>query len=380
MGKGGQFTWIFHIKPRKSKRGVWSTSTLSTMLRHKGYIGEGHWGSSYAVVPQNPFSKEIYRKVRKSSRKIRPEDEWHIIKIPPIIDRTLFEAAGDQLVKNFKQCKRNTTNQYLLSHKIYCICGQRRCGEGPRQGKFLYYRCNDRVNNFPLPRTCFEKGINARIADELVWQKITALMTSPTLLLEQLDSWIKSRQENSAHEETDIKAIEQQIMRLNEEENRYNKAYGAGLFTVEKLREYVVPLQDKIKSLEEQKKTHYNKQKESMTISVPDEETIEAFAVKAKQALYNLSFEAKRSILLNVVEKIVATQEELKVYGHIPITKINNVELLTNDRYAGYANRQYVARLDGVPFKCILPLPPPIYVNRKGYRRLKKQKNGKVLS
>src|SRR5205085_563502 len=38
------------IKPRKSKRGVWNTSTLSTLLRSKAYIGEAHWGASYAVV------------------------------------------------------------------------------------------------------------------------------------------------------------------------------------------------------------------------------------------------------------------------------------------------------------------------------------------
>ena len=34
------------IKPRKSKRGVWATSTLSKLLKNKAYIGEAHWGSS----------------------------------------------------------------------------------------------------------------------------------------------------------------------------------------------------------------------------------------------------------------------------------------------------------------------------------------------
>lgn len=32
------------IKPRKSTRGVWSTSTLSTLLRNETYIGVAHWG------------------------------------------------------------------------------------------------------------------------------------------------------------------------------------------------------------------------------------------------------------------------------------------------------------------------------------------------
>src|SRR5208282_2272883 len=55
------------IKPRKSKRGVWATSTLSHLLRNKAYIGEARWGSSYAVVPENPTNLEKYRKIRKTS-------------------------------------------------------------------------------------------------------------------------------------------------------------------------------------------------------------------------------------------------------------------------------------------------------------------------
>ena len=57
------------IKPRKSKRGVWSTSTLTTMLRNKAYIGRAHWGSFYAVVPENPIKHEKYKKVKKSNRR-----------------------------------------------------------------------------------------------------------------------------------------------------------------------------------------------------------------------------------------------------------------------------------------------------------------------
>ena len=47
------------IRPRKSKRGVWNTSTLGTLLRNKTYIGEAHYGSTYAVMPENPFKKDV---------------------------------------------------------------------------------------------------------------------------------------------------------------------------------------------------------------------------------------------------------------------------------------------------------------------------------
>ena len=40
------------IKPRKSKRGLWSTSTVSHALHNKTYIGEAYYGKSLAIVPR----------------------------------------------------------------------------------------------------------------------------------------------------------------------------------------------------------------------------------------------------------------------------------------------------------------------------------------
>src|SRR3989344_9403805 len=174
------------VKPRKSKRGVWNTSTLSHLLRNKAYIGEAHWGSSYAVVPEKPISVEKYRKMKKTSRKMKPENEWYTISVPAIINEATFSRARSRLESNFAQCQRNKKNPYLLAGKIWCSCGKRRTGEGPQHGKHLYYRCSDRVSNYPLPRTCVERGVNARIADKLVWQKIVNLMSSPELLSKQI--------------------------------------------------------------------------------------------------------------------------------------------------------------------------------------------------
>ena len=150
------------IKPRKSKRGVWATSTLSTLFKNRAYIGEAHWGSSYAVVPEKPTSKEKYRKIKKSSRRMKPEAEWLTIPVPAIIDKNVFARVRDKIEANFLLSQRNTKNEYLLTGRIYCVCGRKRAGEGPQRGKHLYYRCLDRVLSFPLPRTCMEAAVNAR--------------------------------------------------------------------------------------------------------------------------------------------------------------------------------------------------------------------------
>jgi site-specific DNA recombinase len=323
------------IKPRESKRGVWSTSTLTTILRNRAYVGEAHWGSSYAVVPENPTNTEKYRKTKKSSRRIKPEEEWIASKIPvpPIIDKELFERVRTQLKKNFALCQRNKKNEYLLAGKIRCICGRTRAGEGAQQGKHLYYRCSDRVLSFPLPPTCSEGGINARIADKLVWDKIAGLMSSSDLLQTQLDRWTNVRQNKSVLSVGDTKAIEKEIVKLKDQEGRYNKGYGAGLFSIDQLKEYTAPIKEQIGSLGSQLIKAKQQESQVSTTALPSEDEIKSFAQESVEVLLDLSFEKKRVIVTDVVDKVVATQQQLQVSGYIPLT-LNHVGYKPIHRYS----------------------------------------------
>lgn len=328
------------IKPRTSKRGVWNTSTLSTMLRNRAYIGEAHWGSSYAVVPENPTDKEKYRKVKKSSRRIKPEEDWIASKIPvpPIIDEKLFVRVREQLKTNFALCKRNKKNEYLLSGKIRCVCGRTRAGEGPQQGKHLYYRCTDRVLSSPLPRTCLERGVNARMADKFVWNKLVELMSSPDLLQAQLDRWSKARRNKMILSVGDTKDLGKEVLKLKDQEARYTKAYGVGLFTIDQLREYTTPVRERVVSLEVQMAKAKQQENQITATALPSNDEIKSFAGESTKVLSDLNFHLRREIVTHVVEKIVATQQKLEVSGYLPITS-NYVEFKTNGRNCRFTKR-----------------------------------------
>ncbi|MBT4209588.1 MAG: recombinase family protein [Candidatus Komeilibacteria bacterium] len=317
------------IKPRKSKRGVWSTSTLSTMLRNRTYIGEACWGSSYAVVPDKPLKEQRYKKVKKTSRRKKPKEEWIIIPVPPIITTELFEKARKQIEANFALCPRNKKNDYLLAGKISCACGRKRTGEGYANKPNLYYRCSDRVLSFPLPPKCKEKGINAILADKLVWQKIAGLMSSPELMTAQVNRWFKERQSKSKDVLVDVDAQKRQIEKLKKQEERYNKAYGAGVFDLEQLKGYTTPIREKISQLENQirKATSKGNQKQ---LAMPNKQEMKKFANKTKEALQGLDFTTKRSIILNTIEKIVGTRRDLQISGFIPIQQY--AKFKTNSR------------------------------------------------
>jgi site-specific DNA recombinase len=340
------------IPPRKSKRGVWNTSTLGTLLRHKIYIGEAHWGKSYAIVPVKPLKMEKYRKIRKTSRKDRPEEEWYKISAPAIISKELFEKAGRQLEINYARANRNKKNNYLLSGKIKCVCGVPRCGEGPQKGKHLYYRCANRVYNYPLPPTCHEKGINARIADTLIWKGVVSLMTSPNVMKEQISRWVLKKNSQHHTDMIDTNTLQKNIQKLKAEEERYNKAYGAGIFNIGQLKEYTLSVREKIVSIEKQIIKAQGEQK-TVTLQLPSENEVESFAKEASVQLTNLSFEEKYAIIGRVIDRVIASQKELQVTGHIPIS--SHVKLHPFHRYTEDTTRHNL-----IPFEFKISLPPPM--------------------
>jgi len=340
------------IDPRKSKRGVWSTSTLSTLLRNKTYIGIAHYGASYAVIPVNPLKKETYKKIKKTSRRMKPESEWIKITSPKIISEDLFNRVQERLASNFQMSVRNTKNEYLLSHRIWCPCGCRRAGEGPKQGKHLYYRCTSRVKSFPLLSSCSEKGINARIADELVWKKVFGLMSSPELLSKQIEQWLSNRHTDTRPAIINIEENKKEIAKLKIQEERYAKAYGTGLITLEQLKEYTTPLKEKTSLLYNQISKAELECERLNEKALPQLSEIKIFTKHVYQTLQNLKFEAKQAIVRNIIDRVVGTKTELQVYGFIPIT--TNINVFTINRHGVNITRH---EHSSIPFNFSIKMP-----------------------
>ena len=311
------------IQPRKSKRGVWNTSTLSTLLKHEVFIGTTYWGASYAVIPERPYKTEGYKKVKKTSRKMRPKTQWYPIKVPAIIDKDLFDRVGWQLRKNFETLGRNKVNEYLLAGRIYCLCGARRAGEGVQRGKHLYYRCENRVHTFPLPPTCAEPGINAKIADVLLWKNIEELFKSPELLSKQIERFRKNRPNRMPHGSTiDINSTKKEITRLQVQEDRFASAYSKEIISLEKFEEYVAPVREKIRMFENQIAKARLEENPPEETKLPNENEVEAFAKESVQFIQNLNFQAKQDIIRRTVDKVMGNGKELQVYGTIRLSQI----------------------------------------------------------
>lgn len=313
------------IKPRWSSRGVWNTSTLSNLLRNKTFIGEALWNTTYAVVPENPLKEEKYRKIKKTSKKMRPKNEWMSVSVPRIIEDDLFERAGQKLKDNFAVMGRNKKNDYLVAGRIWCSCGRRRAGEGPQKGKHLYYRCTDRVYSFPLPRNCHAKGINARIADKAVWEQLKLFMSTPEIMTAQAQQFLETSKRNEVAEfVVDVETTKKEISKLQDREKRYTNICSEGIITNSKLKEYLDPIREELSALEK-KLAQAMAHKPKSEILLPTKEEIELFAKEATEMLEGegLNFETKKAIISQAGIKISSTQRDLMMHGSLNLNEIH---------------------------------------------------------
>lgn len=322
------------IKPRKSKKGTWTTGTLSTLIRNKALIGEAHWGKSYACVPTNPQKTEKYKKMKKTSRRDKPEKDWvaNKIPVPPIIDRELFMRVQEKLKSHAAFSKRNKKNDYLVGGKLWCVCGNRMSGNGKYQGDHIYYRCINRILNFPMPKTCHQRGINAIIVDKLFWLKFYEFLSSPDQLYEQAERWILNRQQGEVKSIENIDELKNELSKLKKQEDRLNKAHGAGAFTLEQLIEYTTPIKKQISDIGGRIMALEERERSQGASTMPTKEQIKAFAQKAAEKLRNLNFEEKRAIIISIVGKVIGSQEQLSVAGHVALNLDFNYVTLYSER------------------------------------------------
>lgn len=298
------------MAPPKGRRPMWSSGTLDRLLRDSTYYGDHYYNKCEAVPTKHPMKPDQkYRKVVKGSRRVRPKDEWMLVKVPAIIDKELFDKVQAKLIVHRRMNSRNNKkNEYLLNGLIECACGKARTGD-PGNNTHLYYRCTDRLSKFPMPRECYERAINAPVLDALVWKQLTDLLSNPTLLKQQAKRWLNKP--SPALERTD--SIRTRLNGLDAEERRYTKAYGTGLMSERLYKQQAKDLLAMRSQLISE-----------LTVLETEAErrpqiTVEQAIAGAKEVLRNLDLTDRKFIVRKLVDKIVATQKEATIWGHIPV-------------------------------------------------------------
>lgn len=316
------------VMPAKSMSKQWSTGVIDRMLRDTTYIGEHYYNKTESCETKNPRKNEKYRRQVKGSRITRPKEEWMKVEVPKIIEPALFHKVQVQLERNKKLNPRNNKkNQYLLSGLISCPCGFARTGD-PANG-CTYYRCTDRLNHATDLRQCFERGINSTVLDALVWSNIKQELLNPTLVTEYAQKWLK----DASPLDNQIELLKKRIASLNEQIERLLTIYTTGDINDDIYRSR----KDEI-VIKREGVVHEINYLESLRASQPTL-PLEKLVCGVLELLQDPSFETKREIITTVVTKVVATQNEINVWGLIPLVPKERIGLNNDDSYTKTPNQ-----------------------------------------
>jgi site-specific DNA recombinase len=241
------------ISPPKGLTECWSKVSIVRLLKNPVYhTGLVHFNKTEAIIPKRPYKLARYRRVRKTSRVARPQDEWIAMPVPAIVPNDgLYERIQARLAQNERYAPRNRKYNYLLVGKIFCGCGNRSVGDG-YAGKH-YYRCTEKTSKYPLSRgSCRFPGVNAVKLDSLLWGEITKSLKNKALMRESARAWLQAQQTRTIESELQVADLEQLLAQVSEEEERYARAYGAGTIRFEQFRKLMADLKRRRRMCEQE--------------------------------------------------------------------------------------------------------------------------------
>ncbi len=308
------------ISPRKGKTTFWTHGPIVRLLREESYVsGYIYYNKSEAVVAKKPLKNIKYKKIKRGSRRMRPREDWIPFQVPKIIeDRNLFDKVQRLIEYNKNFASKKRKYDYLLSGIAFCECGAKRVGDGIDKDNF-YYRCAERLYRFPLEKKCHSKGINAAVLDKVFWNELLKFINNPSLIRQAAENWLRESGDNDK-DRLEKQELTEFIARVDDEEQRYAKAYGAGALDFEKFKELMRGTKRKKDGYQQQLDNLNNKIANQGIDSIQLDEVVE----EAGRVFQSLELQDKKQIVRDIITKVIVKGGlEVEVRGRIPLFPSN---------------------------------------------------------
>jgi site-specific DNA recombinase len=321
------------IYPRKRKRDIWTKGPIERILKCKTYFdGIAYYNKSEAVIAKNPLKNGKYKKVKRTSRRKRPEDEWIPFEIPVIInDQFLYKRIQKILEDNKKYASKNKKYDYLLTGKTFCDCGYRRVGDGYSKGNNHYYRSAARIYRFPKETDCSCQGVNAVVLDGLFWNKLEEILTTPILLKRYAEKWLMHKNEYADNANNELANLNKKLELLKDEQLRYAKMYGENVIDAGQFEKLIAGTK--------QKKNDFIYQISDVKKRVQDDNlntvNVNELCEEAQRVIKSLDTTDRKQVVKDLVEKVIIKKggDEVETWIHLPLYQAHQMGYGTERRY-----------------------------------------------
>lgn len=230
----------------------WSSGNVSKMLKNPVYKGEY---IANRFFKQEEWSERSQKMVLRQRE--RPEEEWVIIPVPPIVSPKIWNEAQAAMKRNLKASTRNAKAANLLQGFLYCASCERLFRHGGSSGPIVdgkrtrnFYICGSYHVNRAVRQHLYCKSpvVYSDIVDPHVWDTVCQLANDPDILINLLEEEHDKFKRGELSDQ--LKYIDKQIKNCHVEEQQWDKAYAAKIFSLEEYKEKRATVQNRIIALQ----------------------------------------------------------------------------------------------------------------------------------
>jgi site-specific DNA recombinase len=289
--------------PTRTGRPRWGKSAVYRVLSGEVYIGKAYFFKTYPDVPDHHREYKPYRQTLKTTKRLRDRSEWIPIEVPVIIDEATFAHAQKQLEDNKHFAARNVRRPYLLRGLLRCAkCGNSYVGSA-LAGK-TYYTC---TGNNPMganrPERCGSRAVRLDRIEPLVWDKLTALLADPDLLIGHFERAQVTLAPSPGETAAFRKRLQKQIDQTDAEEMKVVRLYREEKIDEALLDAQLAEVRNKRDALRRQVEAQERDAQAAQAHS-STEDAIRAFCNKIGKGLRTADFEERQKLLRLAVDRI----------------------------------------------------------------------------
>jgi len=291
--------------PSPSGGTVWYTSTMSSIIRNRAYLGETYAFTCRFVEPKTRRKPLTELRHRKTKKEPTPRERWVELPnaTPSLIPDELFEAAHERL-RTRAATYRVRRYRYLLTGRVRCNCGTRIHGYSCRE--YRYYRCPG----------CGARLLKADELEGLAWGEIKRLLLNPELLLAHVETRYNGETDTTSQRERT--AIGQRLGSLAMEERRLYRLYSSGRYDQSKLDDELDRVRTERSSLASQAR-ELEARLEAHHEIVERNTSIQEYCRRARENIDSFDFEQKRLAMDALEIQVVVDGKRVALSGVIPI-------------------------------------------------------------
>lgn len=298
------------LYPPPKNMKAWTQSYVSGIVKNPVYKGE-FIANRWQVVKEK-YIDETGREIRKHRNVFKPESEWIIVTVPPIVSPSLWELANQMLEKNQLMATRNARAPFLLTGLVKCaLCGRTYIGaeHKTKHKDKIYrsrsYRCLTAAGGKARSwrETCTNPQLQTHVLDDAVWYCIQHYLLDPEVVRTVLEP--KEILEQNDRLKEQINYLSRTLAEKDAEDEKLYRAYLADAFDEEEFAERRRGIRDLKETLKAERDT--------LQAQVTSEEEIESrkafiLSVVEKARHSNLAqdapFDVKQRIIKLLVDKI----------------------------------------------------------------------------